>query len=298
MDGLTELMKEDKNTMLLTADLGWNSFDHIRENYSSQFMNLGLSEQAMVGIAAGMAKMGKNVFAYSIIPFLIYRAFEQLRNDICYHDLPVRLVGTGAGFAYGEAGSTHHPFEDLRVAGALPNLVILNPSDQIEVKIFLQKMKGLNHPVYMRLGRSGEPILHDKLLKIDVGKPLKLNNGEDVLIISTGTVTGVAIAAAKKLNAVKEVAEVLEIHTFKPFDDGTIRKEAEGKKVVVTIEDNNGALEDKVANALINTHKSYNFISFRTPDQFAHTAGRSTYMLDLYGITSQKVIERVMKVLK
>ena len=298
MEGLTELMKKDKHTMLLTGDLGWNSFDQIRENYSSQFMNIGLSEQAMVGIAAGMAKMGKNVFVYSIIPFLMYRAFEQVRNDICYHDLPVRLVGTGAGLAYGEAGSTHHPFEDLRIAGALPNLVILNPSDPIEVKILLQKMRELNHPVYMRLGRSGEPILHNKQEKINVGEALKLTNGEDVLLISTGTVTGVAIAVAEKLNAKKDIAEVLEIHTFKPFDDETIREEAEGKKVVVTIEDNNGALEDKVANALINTHKSYKFMSFGTPDQFAHTAGRSAYMLELYGITSQKVIERIMEVLK
>ena len=154
---LIEQMNVDKNAVLLTADVGWNSFDHIREKYPDRFVNMGLSEQSMAGVAAGMAKMGKNVFMYSIIPFMLYRAFEQIRDDICYPDLSVRLVGTGASFSYGEAGSTHQPFEDLRIASALPNMVVLSPSDPREVEVLFKRMKDVKHPVYMRLGRTGEP---------------------------------------------------------------------------------------------------------------------------------------------
>lgn len=293
--GLMDTMKGDKDTILLTADLGWNSFDQIRESYSGQFVNVGLSEQAMIGIAGGMAKMGKRVFAYSIIPFLIYRAFEQIRNDVCYPNLPVRLVGTGAGFAYGNAGSTHHPFEDLRIAAALPNLIVLNPSDPNEVKSLLKRMNGLNHPSYMRLGRSGEPILHHKQDEIRIGKALKLTEGEDVLIISTGTVTSVALEVAENLNVTREVVEVLEIHTFKPFDDETVRDEADGKKVIITVEDNNGALEERTAMSLVSTGQKHKFLSFRAPDRFAHTAGDSTYMLKSYGISSQNIIEHIKR---
>ena len=296
--GLYEQMEVDKDTVLLTADLGWNSFDQIRRKYPDQFVNLGLAEQAMAGVSAGMSKMGKNVFIYSIIPFLLYRAFEQIRNDICYPDLAVRLVGTGAGFAYGAAGSTHHPFEDLRIVAALPNIVVLNPSDPNEVELFLKKTKEVKHPLYMRIGRNGEPIVHQKHNKIVIGEALKLTKGEDVLIISTGLVTKLALEVSEILNSRNEIAEVLEIHTFKPFDDETVKKEAEGKRLVVTIEDNNGALEERVAISLVNTNGKSKFLSFKVPNQFAHISAKSDYILGSYGINTPNITNQIKRALK
>lgn len=294
--GLLEQMETDKNIVLLTADLGWNSFDRIRELYPKQFINMGLSEQAMAGVAGGMAKMGKDVFIYSIIPFLLYRAFEQIRNDICYPDLPVKLVGTGAGFAYGEAGSTHHSFEDLKIAAALPNMIVLSPSDPKEVEVFLSKLKYLRHPVFMRLGRNGEPVLHQQHKNIVIGKSLKLTEGEDILIISTGVVTKIALEVAETLNSKSEVAEVLEMHTFKPFDDESVINSANGKKLVITVEDNNGALEERVAKALLSEGIGTKLMSFSVPDQFTHIAAKGDYLLNSYGIGSSNILQRIKSV--
>ena len=294
--GLLEQMETDKNIVLLTADLGWNSFDRIRELYPKQFINMGLSEQAMAGVAGGMAKMGKDVFIYSIIPFLLYRAFEQIRNDICYPDLPVKLVGTGAGFAYGEAGSTHHSFEDLKIAAALPNMIVLSPSDPKEVEVFLSKLKYLRHPVFMRLGRNGEPVLHQQHKNIVIGKSLKLTEGEDILIISTGVVTKIALEVAETLNSKSGVAEVLEMHTFKPFDDESVINSANGKKLVITVEDNNGALEERVAKALLSEGIETKLMSFSVPDQFTHIAAKGDYLLNSYGIGSSNILQRIKSV--
>ena len=296
--GLLELMEKDKNVVLLSADLGWNSFDRIREMYPTRFVNIGLAEQAMAGVAAGMTKMGKHVFTYSIIPFLLYRAFEQIRNDICYPDLPVKLIGTGAGFAYGEAGSTHHPFEDLRIASALPNMIVLSPSDPKEVEVLVSKMRDLNHPVFMRLGRNREPILHDKHKSILVGRALRLTEGKDVLIISTGVVTKLALEVAKSLNLRRDVAEVLEMHTFKPFDDESVINSAQDKKLVITIEDNNGALEERVAKTLVGNDIKTTFVSFSVPDQFTHIAAKPDYLMNSYGISYNNIIARVKSVLQ
>ena len=296
--GLLERMENDKNVVLLSADLGWNSFDRIRETYPSRFVNMGLAEQAMVGVAAGMTKMGKDVFTYSIIPFLLYRALEHVRNDICYPDLPVKLIGTGAGFAYGEAGSTHHPFEDLRIAAALPNMIVLSPSDPKEVEVFISKIRDLKHPVFMRLGRNGEPILHNKHKSILMGRALKLTEGDAVLIISTGAVTKVALEVAQSLNLRREVVEVLEMHTFKPFDDQSIVNSAQNKKLVITIEDNNGALEERVAKALVVNGINTALTAFKVPDQFTHVAAKPDYLMNYYGISSNNIIAMIKRVLQ
>ena len=296
--GLLERMENDKNVVLLSADLGWNSFDRIRETYPNRFVNMGLAEQAMVGVAAGMTKMGKDVFTYSIIPFLLYRALEHVRNDICYPDLPVKLIGTGAGFAYGEAGSTHHPFEDLRIAAALPNMIVLSPSDPKEVEVFISKIRDLKHPVFMRLGRNGEPILHNKHKNILMGRALKLTEGEVVLIISTGAVTKVALEVAQSLNLRREVVEVLEMHTFKPFDDQSIVNSAQNKKLVITIEDNNGALEERVAKALVVNGINTTLTAFKVPDQFTHVAAKPDYLMNYYGISSNNIIAMIKRVLQ
>ena len=293
---LAKQIESDGNTVLLSADLGWRSFDQIRKKYPRQFFNMGLAEQAMAGVAGGMAKMGKNVFIYSIIPFMLYRAFEQVRNDICYPDLPVRLVGAGAGLAYGDAGATHHPFEDLRIADALPNLVVLSPSDPEEVRVLFREMQKINHPTYMRLGRNGEPAVHDKQNEIKIGKALKLIAGRRVLIVSTGVVTRAALDAAKSINAKDDVAEVLEMHTIKPFDNESIKKAAEGKRLIVTVEDSTGALEEKVARALIDVGGPHKMLSFKLPDQFTHIAAKSEYLLEHYGISAKNIADQINKV--
>ena len=279
-------------TYLLTGDLGFSVFDKLREAYSERIINMGVSEQNMIGVSAGMALMGKDVFVYSIIPFLLYRPFEQIRNDICYHNLKVRLVGMGANLAYANAGATHQPFEDLRIADALPNLTILSPSDPNEVEKFMHEINSIKGPVYMRLAKSTEQF-HNMHKSIQIGKVLKLTEGDEILIIVTGALAGIAVEATKRLNAEnKNTVEVLEVHTFKPFDYDGIVASAEGKKIIVTVEDSSGALAEKVSSALIGKGRQ-KFISFKLPDKFTDVSGSKEYLLERYGISVSNIYKAI-----
>ncbi len=296
---LFEIIEKEKSsgsnmTFLMTGDLGFSLFDKLREDYSERFINMSVSEQNMIGAAAGMAMMGKNVFVYSIIPFLLYRPFEQIRNDICYHNLPVRLIGFGANFSYPESGATHHPFEDLKIADALPNLTILSPSDPKEVEVFMHKMTEIRGPVYMRLSRTKEQQTHNIHNSIQTGKALKLASGSDILIVATGALTNTAVEIAKKINTDKaDTAEVLEIHTFKPFDHNGVMYSAEGKKLVVTIEDNTGALAEKVASTVAGREKQ-KFLQFKFPDKFTDVSGSKEYLLKRYGLSETDIYNKII----
>ena len=296
-NSLLEIMdheKEKNDTYLITGDLGFSVFEPIRERHPDRFVNAGVSEQNMIGVSAGLALTRKKVFVYSIIPFLLYRPFEQVRNDICYHNLPVRLVGVGAGLTYPDAGSTHLPFEDLKVADAIPNLTILSPSDPTEVEIFMKQMEILNEPVYMRLAKNEPKIEHGKHNSIKIGRALELREGNKILIVSTGIMTRVAMELADMLDKEKGSIGVLEIHTLKPFDYSAIISAAEGKRLIVTIEDSTGALFDKVASSV--TGMDLKIIKFSLPDEFVHTSGSRDYLLDRYGLTARKMYEKIKRV--
>ncbi|MDE1860601.1 MAG: hypothetical protein KGH72_02675 [Candidatus Micrarchaeota archaeon] len=283
--------RNESRTWLMSGDLGFSAFEAIRE--TGRFINAGISEQNMIGVASGMAKEGKNVFVYSIIPFLLYRTFEQIRNDVCYPNLPVRLVGTGAGLSYSDAGATHHPLEDLKVADSLPSMTVLSPSDPKEVEAFMRLLKGVKGPIYLRLARNGDPVLHDRHGSMAIGKALRLVKGSKVLIVSTGIVTKTALEVAGMLNSEDDgIAEVIEIHTFKPFDSEAVRSAAKGKDIVATIEDNTGALENKVAVSIAGLQEQ-KFISFKLPDQFTHISGTKEYLFEAYGMGPRDVFNRI-----
>ncbi len=294
---IMDLERENKknDTYLITGDLGFSVFEPIKERHPDKFINAGISEQNMIGVSAGLALAGKKVFVYSIIPFLLYRPFEQVRNDICYHNLPVRLIGVGAGLAYSDAGSTHLPFEDLKVADAIPNLTILSPSDPKEVEMFMKHLEDFKKPVYMRLAKNEPNIEHGKYSSIKIGKALRLRDGDKILIVSTGIMTRAAMALADMLDNDGGSVEVMEIHTLKPFDYPAIVSAAEGKSLVVTIEDSTGALFDKVASSI--TGIDSKVLKFSLPDEFVHISGSRDYLLDRYGLTAEKMYEKIKEVI-
>ena len=152
---LTELVSNNKDIYLLTGDLGFSVFDDFKERFPENYINVGLSESNMVGMAAGMAMEGMQVFIYSIIPFITFRVLEHIRNDICEQNLPVKIVGVGEGITYATEGPTHHSIEDIGVMASLPNITVLSPGDPIEVEKLVEQTLNLNSPVYIRLGRSG-----------------------------------------------------------------------------------------------------------------------------------------------
>ena len=157
---LSQLALENENIYLLTGDLGYSVFEDFQKKFSKRFINMGISEQNMMGVAAGLALSGKTVFVYSIIPFLIFRCFEQIRNDICYHDLNVKLIGVGGGFSYGVNGYSHYAVEDISIMKTLSPMTILCPGDPMEVEYAVKSAERRKGPFYVRLGKNGEPIIH------------------------------------------------------------------------------------------------------------------------------------------
>jgi len=167
---LTEIAEEDKDVFLLTGDLGFSVFEDFEKKFGERFINIGIDEQNMTGIAAGLALENKKVFTYSIIPFATMRCFEQIRNDICYQNLDVKIIGVGAGLSYGPAGMTHQAIEDISILRTLPNMTVICPGDPIETRKAVRQSMNLSGPCYIRLGKKGEPNLHDPNVNYQIGK--------------------------------------------------------------------------------------------------------------------------------
>ncbi len=293
-------MMKDGNTFLLSGDLGFSVFEDIKEKHADRYINMGVAEQNMLGVAAGMALAGKNVFVYSIIPFLLYRPFEQLRNDICYQNLPVRLVGVGAGFSYSDAGFTHHSIEDYGILKSLPNISILSPADPKEVSSLMQQVSKVEGPVYLRLSRNGEPILHDKHEKLKIGTALEISNGSDILFISTGSILGLALKVAKMLNDLGYSSQILNYHTIKPFDEQSLLRNAIDKKLIVTLEEHviETGIYSNVVQSLSKNGISVKVIPFGVGEPYVHESGTREYMLDRYGMESTFMLDKIKKQLE
>ena len=296
---LEKLMENDENTFLLTGDLGFSVFERIREKFSKQYINMGVAEQNMVGVASGMALTGKQVFLYSIIPFLIYRTFEQIRNDVCYQNLPVRLVGVGAGFSYSDAGFTHHAIEDYGVLRSLPNLTILSPADSLEVTQMMKQIQQITAPSYMRLGRNGEPILHDKQKYLKIGKALELCKGEDILFVTTGSILGKAFEIRQLLESDGYFVTILDYHTIKPFDENSLLKHSEGKKLVVTLEEHliDTGIFSIVSQIMARHDIRVKVIPLGIEEPLYQASGSKEFILTQYGIDSKLIYERIRKML-
>ena len=196
---LTAYARANPDVMLLTADLGYSVLEQFADELPGQYANVGVCEQAMVGIAAGLALSGKRVALYSIANFPTLRCLEQLRNDVCYHNLPVMVISVGGGLAYGSGGYSHHALEDLGIMAMLPNMVVTCPADPHEAEELLPQLLERRGPAYLRLGRAGEPVLHDAATQVTLGKAVTMRTGSDIALLATGPILGRTLAAADEL---------------------------------------------------------------------------------------------------
>lgn len=239
LDTLYELAQKDKRVYALISDNGAIVYDKYRRDLPDQYLNLGISEANMIGMAAGMASCGKIPFAYTIGAFLAYRAFEFIRNDVCLQNQNVKIVGTGAGEVYSALGPTHHSTEDLGGLRALPNLIILCPASPLEVKKATRAAYEHEGPVYLRLGTNRESEIYEGDYEFRIGKAVTLRDGKDVTLIGTGSILGDILAAAEKLGRKGINARVIDMHTIKPIDGDVIIKAAEETGKIITVEDHN-----------------------------------------------------------
>ena len=246
---LLDAAEQDPSVWLINADLGFSVLEPFAERFPDRYMNVGVAEQNMIGVAAGLALSGFKPFVYSIANFPTQRCLEQIRVDVCYHNAPVTVVAVGGGFAYGSQGYTHHAIEDLAVMRALPGMRVAAPADPVETHAFVHEIVRNPGPSYLRLGRGGEPVLHKDAIKGPVTKPIRMRDGSDVTLVATGAVLAEVLGAAEQLSKSGVEARVVSIPLLKPLDEAALLSEVLDAPFVVTVEEHSviGGLRDTLA---------------------------------------------------
>lgn len=293
---LLELAKKDKRVVLITGDLGFSVFENYIEQLPNQYLNAGVAEQNMTGIAAGMAMEGKIPFIYSIVPFSTMRNFEQIRDDICYQGLNVKIVGVGSGFSYGQFGHTHFGLEDVGILRTIPAITIFSPGDPLEVTFATRETLKINGPVYIRLGKGGEPLVHKNNPSLVVGKGVVTQKGKDIVIFTSGIMLPFAMRVSELLNNKLSVS-VVSMHTIKPLDQELIVNLSKTVKGVFTLEEHTviGGLGSAVAEVIAENGVSTIFKRFGSKDAFNKVSGNQNYMRKANGLMPDQIASAIEK---
>jgi transketolase len=300
-DELTKLGDEDPRVVMLSGDIGNRLFDKFKARHPSRFFNCGVAEANMMGVAAGMGMNGLRPVAYTITPFVTTRCLEQIRTDVCYHEAPVTIVAVGAGLAYSGLGPTHHACEDISFLRSIPNMVVICPGDAFEVRAALRASMQQDRPVYIRMGKKGEPVVHPgRIEHFQIGKAITVFEGEDVCLLSTGNMLPEVIEAAHKLKDKGISARVVSFHTVKPLDQACL-KDAFGRfKLVATIEEHSliggfgAAVSEWLADSETTPRK---FLRFGTPDAFFKKSGEQEYAREMLGLGAHQIADRLVHAL-
>lgn len=261
---LCDLAATDERIWLVFGDLGYSVLEAFISRFPDRYLNAGVAEQNMTGIAAGLAMLGKTVFTYTIANFAVMRCLEQIRNDVCYDNLNVKIVSVGGGLAYGSHGYTHHGVEDLAVMSAMPNLAVAAPGDPIEARFITRMMADRPGPAYLRIGKAGEPVLHDPETRPLWGKAISVRQGSALTLISTGGMLEATLRAADLLAQQGHSAAVLSMPFLVPLDEHAIADAARRTGVIVTVEEHGpGGLGTVVGEALARLGEPVIFTSLR-----------------------------------
>lgn len=293
MARLTDMARINPEIFLVIGDLGYGVVENFAKEFPSQFLNAGVAEQNMIGMAAGLASAGRKVFVYSIGNFPTLRCLEQIRNDVCYHDLPVTIVSIGAGFSYGTLGYTHQAIEDIAIMRALPGMRILSPADPFEVNASLDEIISSPSPSYLRLGKSGEKVLQDNQ-PISVRHPNILRAGTDILIFATGSIASVAISVGDFLESKGISVCVASVIQVKPLSiDPTWFNSFEK---VITLEEHSltGGLGSSIGEWIFSNKANTNFSSFGLKDEIRHLVGSTEYLRTQTGINTANLTEYIL----
>lgn len=297
---LVECAKKDKNIELITGDLGFGVLKPFWEQCPDQFTNAGIAEQMMTGVAAGMALTGKNVFTYSIGNFPTLRCLEQIRNDCAYHHANVKVVCIGGGFVYGSLGMSHQATEDLACLRALPDVVVLAPADLVEAEECTKALAKYQGTAYLRLGRGGEKRIHDKIENFQIGKAIKVCDGEKVAIFSSGAIFEEVEPCKQMLQKKGINPTVYTFPTVKPIDKETIEKVAQEVDLIVTCEEHNiiGGFGSAVAEVIAEMkHKKATLLRVGLNDEYSIRVGNQKYLRGQYGIDAKSIAEKIWKAL-
>lgn len=298
---LHQMAAEHPDIFLITGDLGFGVLTRFWESYPDRFLNAGICEQNMTSVAAGMALEGKKVFTYSIGNFPTLRCLEQVRNDCAYHNANVKIVVVGGGFAYGSLGMSHHATEDIAIMRALPDVTVMAPGDLAEAECAVKAIYEREGTCYLRLGKGGEKKIHQQLLDFQIGKAIKISDGEDLAIFSTGAILDEAVLTVEKLKGLGIRASLYSFPTVKPLDKETIERVARNTPLIVTIEEHNivGGFGGSVAEVLSEMEgKRGTLKRIGLNDIYSSIVGSQIFLREQYGMQSDKIIEVVKEKLR
>jgi transketolase len=298
---LLELALKDKDIVAVTSDSrGSGKLVKYGQTLPKQIVEVGIAEQNLVGVAAGLASAGKKAFAVSPACFLSARAFEQIKNDVAYSDNPVKLIGISAGVSYGALGTTHHSLHDFAVMRAVNNISIVAPADNFETAELVKMAINYNKPLYIRIGKKPMPLLtEDTNIKFELGKGRVIKQGEDIAIIATGELVYPALQAAQKLEKEFGInATVVSMHTIKPLDSKLVLDLAEKTQAIITIEEHmvNGGLGEACASLLLQNGYQKPFKIMGIPDEYTVT-GSQVEIFNHYGLNADGIAETAKEML-
>ncbi|MBU3666232.1 MAG: transketolase [Chthoniobacterales bacterium] len=296
-DEITKIAQKREDIVLLSGDIGNRLFDKFKEVAPTRFYNCGVAEANMIGVAAGMAASGLKPVCYTIASFITYRVIEQIRLDLGYHHQNVVFVGTGAGLSYASLGSTHHSVEDMGMLRLVPGLAVLAPGDEMELRPALRAALDYPGPVYIRIGKKGEPVVHKTELKVEIGKAVKLRDGKDAWILALGNTLPMAIDAAAQLESGGINCGVASMGSLKPLDTDFLAEVFRSAKAVATLEEHSilGGLGTATAEWMAANGESARakLLTFGTPDEFLHQTTHQPSARAWAGLTVEQVVKRI-----
>ena len=295
-EALLELGRENKDIVVLDADLsGATKTKLFAKEFSERFFDMGISEQDMMSTAAGMSTMGKIPYASTFAVFAAGRAYDQIRNSICYPKLNVKICATHAGITVGEDGATHQMLEDISMMRTLPNMTVISTSDDTQTKWAVKEISKIQGPVYLRLSRLATPVIYDENEKFEIGKGKQFGNGTDATVIATGVTVIEALKAKDELAKEGINIRVVDMHTIKPIDKEIIIKSAKETNKIITIEDHNiiGGLGTAVCEVLSEEYPK-KVVRMGIKDEFG-TSGKAEELMKYFKITSKDIVEEIKK---
>ena len=295
-EAIAELGKENENVVVLDADLaGATKTNMFAKEIPERFFDMGIAEQDMIATAAGFATCGKIPFASTFAVFAAGRAYDQIRNSICYPNLNVKVCATHCGITVGEDGATHQMLEDLNLMRGLPNMTVISPADDTEAKWAVKEAAKINGPVYIRFGRASTPVIYDDEAKFEIGKAIQFGEGTDATVFATGIMVAEALKAKEELEKEGINIRVVDIHTIKPIDKDMIIKCANETKKLVSIEEHSiiGGLGSAIAEVLVENSPA-KLTRMGIKDTFGRS-GSASELLKYFGLTSKEIIEEIKK---
>ena len=292
---MTTLASKDERIVLLSGDIGNRLFNDYKAHCPTQFLNCGVAEANMIGMAAGMALCGLRPVAYTITSFITARCLEQIRLDVCYQDVPVVIVGVGGGLSYASLNATHHSCEDIAFLRMLPNMTVICPGDVWEVRLALRAAFKQDGPIYIRIGKKNEPVVHSQAPEFTIGKGIVIREGSEVCLLATGTLLPTAVETADALQLQGISARVVSFHTVKPLDEDLLDEVFACFKVVVTVEEHSilGGLGGSVAEWLADRpRQKAHLLRVGTADAFLYEAGDQEHARQVYGLIPETIAEK------